>query len=175
MDFATLKTYFSHVKKGGNVYFVADYSEYAKSDCNIMPRDFIYVHPHIFLEMGKVGDKMKGIIPLLYYPRFTLGYFFGKLNKNMGIYKNSTWKMSKIKNYNIDKVKKFVDRIDTVINFCWKRKINPRIILINSDSKNNSVNNIIKADLALKYPEFELNIVSNAKELNNIIGGKNAI
>lgn len=177
MDFATLKTYFSHVKKGGKVYFVVDYSENEKLGFRIMPRDFNYVHPHIFLEMGKRGDKIKGLMPLVYHPRFTLGYFFSKIKKNMGLYKNSTWKLSKKKNLDIDtdKVKKFVDRLDAIVNFCWKRELEPEIILLNADANNNCANDIVRAYFAPKYPEFDLHIISNAKEMNEIVGGKNAI
>lgn len=177
MDFATLKTYFSHVKKGGSVYFVIDYSENAKLGFTIMPRDFNYVHPHIFLEMGKTADKIKGFMPLVYYPRFTVGYFFSKIKKNMGMYKNSTWKLSKSKNLDIDtdKVKKFVDKVDAIVNFCWKRELNPEIILLNADADNNCANDILRAYFAPKYPEFDLHIVSNAKEMNDIMGGKDAI
>lgn len=177
MDFATLKTYFSHVKKGGKVYFVVDYSENEKLGYTIMPRDFNYVHPHVFLELGKSGDKIKGLMPLVYHPRFTVGYFFCKIKKNMGLYKKSTWKLSKAKNLDIDtvKVKRFVDRLDTIINFCWDRELNPEIILLNADENNNCANDIIRAYFAPKYPEFDLHIISNSKEINEIVGGKNAI
>lgn len=177
MDFATLKTYFGHVKKEGHVYFVVDYSENEKLGNIIMPRDFSYVHPHIFLESGRKGDKIQAVMPLVYYPRFTVGYFFSKLKKNMGMYNNSTWKLSKGKNLDIDtvKVKKVADRVNTIVNFCWKRDLQPEIILLNADDDNNCANDIIRAYFAPRYPELDLHIISNAKELNEIVGGKNAI
>ena len=177
MDFATLKTYFGHVKKDGHVYFVVDYSENESLNNIIMPRDFSYVHPHIFLESGKKGDKVQAAMPLVYYPKFTMGYFFSKLKKNMGLYKNSTWKLAKGQNRDIDtdKVKKVADRVNMIVNFCWKRDLQPEMILLNADEDNNCANDIIRAYFANRYPELDLHIISNAKELNEIVGGRNVI
>lgn len=171
MDFATLKTYYSHVKKGGRVILVVDYEEAEEIGYKILPRDFNYIHPHIFLQLGKKADKEKAALPLVYYPGFTVRYFFYKLKKNMGGYKKRSWKLCEEKNLDINtvKVKNMVDRIDAVVHFCWDRELEPEVLLLNSGADNNCANEIIRAYFAPRFPEVDIKLVDDAATMNELI------
>lgn len=171
MDFATLKTYYSHVRKGGRVILVVDYEEAEEIGYKILPRDFNYIHPHIFLQLGKKADKEKAALPLIYYPGFTLRYFFYKLKKNMGGYRKGSWKLSKDKNLDIntEKVKKMVDKIDAVVHFCWDRELEPEVLLLNAGADNNCANDIIRAYFAPRFPEVNIRLVDDAAKMNELI------
>lgn len=174
MDFAMLKTYFSHVKKDGKIFIVFDYSEAEELGWAISPRDWSYIHPHLFLALGKTADKKKNSHPLFYYPKQTIGYVCTRIIKKLGFYKNATWKRSNDMNLDIDtgKVQKRIQAIDKMLCFCWERDLVPELILINGSSENNCANEIIRATFAPKYYQLDVKTVDNAGELNNYINQK---
>lgn len=171
MDFAMLKTYHSHVRKDGRVFIIYDYSETEQLGNFVAPRDWTYVHRQIFLALGMTADKEKNSHPLFYYPRLTVGFVCARILKKAGIYKKSTWKLTKDKNLDIDtsKVYKAVDALHNMLRFCWDRDLQPELILLNGNSTNNCANEIIKACFAPKYYDYDIKTVNNAKELNRYI------
>lgn len=174
MDFAMLKTYFSHVKKNGKVFIVFDYSEAEELGWAISPRDWSYIHPHLFLALGKTADKKKNSHPLFYYPKQTIGYVCARILKELGFYKKTTWKHSNDMNLDIDteQVQKRISAIEKMLCFCWERDLVPELVLLNGSRKNNCANEIIRATFAPKYYQLDVIVVDNAGELNSYINQK---
>ena len=65
MDFAMLKTYFSHVKKNGKVFIVFDYSEAEELGWAISPRTGAIFILICFLRLGKRQIRKKQPSPVL--------------------------------------------------------------------------------------------------------------
>ncbi|MCD8119025.1 MAG: hypothetical protein LUE29_06040 [Lachnospiraceae bacterium] len=171
MDFATLKTYHSHVKKGGKVFILVDYTDAGKMGDRVLPRDFKYVHPHYFLYTGEKENKKKSSWPILFYPGITIGFVWCKLLKYSGFYRNATWKVTADKNMDIDtgKVYRIAGILDQMLIFCCERGLQPVLLLLNGNRDDNIANEILKAYFTPKYYFMDIRIINSADELNRVI------
>lgn len=171
MDFATLKTYSSHVRRNGKVFLLVDYTEAMKMEGKILPRDFKYVHPHYFLYTGEKENKRKSRWPILFMPGTAIGFVWCKLLKYAGFYPKATWKVAGGKNMDIDteKVYRMAAVLDQMLCFCRERGLEPVLVLLNGTEDDNIANEIWKAYFTPKYYFMDIRILNSADELNRVI------
>ncbi|MCR5345507.1 MAG: hypothetical protein K6E46_05620 [Lachnospiraceae bacterium] len=157
MDFAALKTYFSHVKPNGTVKIFADYGDYRKNMKLRTPADYEIVHPHIFLALNEKKPKRRVKYPIVFYFTYTWGYLFMRAFKMAGIYKKTEVKPSKVA-YNSDDVKKMGELLRQMSEFCLERELRPFILLM--DNKDKSINQEL-AEIARAAGDVEIKVIYN--------------
>ena len=161
MDFAALKTYYSHVKPGGTVKLFADYGDYSKNKGLRTPADYEIIHPHIFMALNEKKPKRKLKYPIAFYTRYTFGYLFMRVFKMVGIYKKMEIKPSKV-SYNEADVKAMGDTLREMAEFVLEREMHPVILLM--DNKDKSINQEL-AEAARAAGDVEIRVIYNNNDL----------
>lgn len=171
MDYATLKTFYSHVHPGGKAFLFIDWKEINEIGEKIFVRDWKYVHSLTFLAMGKKNNNVTKLNPLTHDTRFLFSYFFLSVLKRLGFFKVFSWRKTNKKNLDIDtaQVKKLVDRLSEIVQFCYNRDIEPVLLLLSGDADTNCANEIIHAYLAPRDYDLTVKIVPNEKEMNRLV------
>lgn len=168
MNFAALKTYHSHVKDGGKVYFCFDCKEAVDLGASISPIDYKYIHPHIFLALKKKQDPKTAKYPVMYYPGLVMGFVRSRFLKKTGFYKKHTWKIGENIKVNDNALKILTNKLSEVISFCTERNLKPVIVMFSGGSDVNIINKISDG-LKSVNADAEVLSVKNAGEWNNIL------
>lgn len=171
MDFATLKTYFSHVRPDGKVFLFVDWKEINRLGFTVYARDWDYVHPHVFLAMDLKRDKASEKLPTPKNLTFFFGYFFNAVAKKLGLFRHTTWKRTDEKNVDINtkSVKVIVDRLSKTVQFCYDRDLEPVLVLLSGDADTNCANDIIRAHFAPRGYDIKVEIMKDARQMNEYV------
>lgn len=168
MDYATLKTFFSHVRPGGKAFLFIDWTEINRIGETIYARDWKYSHPHVFLEMGVKSNNITKLNPLTHDTRFLFGYFFQSLLKRSGLSRIFGWRRTRRKNLGLDasRVKQLAQRISGIVQFCNERGIEPVILLLGGDADTNRANDVLLSDLKERNADTSVSIAPTARDMN---------
>lgn len=165
MDFAALKTYFSHVKDGGTAYIYADYGDFKKYKDLRTPADFEIIHPHIFLERQEKPRKLRNKYPVIFFPGYTFSYLFMRTFKMMGMYKKDRALLSNVA-YNEADIKEMGEILSNMASFCLERTLKPVILLM--DNGDMRVNNELK-ERCVRSGEVEVKIIKRSSDFKEIL------
>ena len=157
MDYAALKTYFSHVKPNGTVKIFADYGDYKKNLKLRTPADYEIIHPHIFMALKERKPKRKTKYPIVLYAAYTWGYLFMRAFKMAGIYKKTEVKPSRVP-YNKEDINAMGATLREMAAFVLERELHPVILLM--DNKDKTINQEL-AELARAAGDVEIKVIYN--------------
>lgn len=129
MSFHMLRTYFSHVREGGTVYYVVDPEENARIGDYISPADFLHIHPHVFLKLGiKTPTPQQRANPLVFDRGFALRFAWHDLLRTLGLTKNSRWKPARDE---LPGAEALSEALRGVVEFCAQRGLHCHMIFLN--------------------------------------------
>lgn len=161
MNFHMLRTYFSHVKKNGTVFYVVDPVESVKIGEYISPNDFCHIHPHVFLKLGISYDVVRQTNPLVFDRPFALKLLCSYIQKK--IQKNCRWQASRTAaELKADAVADVNNHLRTVTDFCRDRDLVVKVIFV--DRGEQVSRNLEQLCAGLEGIQFVR--VENEKELN---------
>ncbi len=165
-----MKTYFSHVKKQGDVYFVYD-SEDAMFERKVTVEDNKFIHQHLFLEQKITIDNKAYAKSYDQDPKFMRELVKNTIQKKLGEFEGSTWTLEeKVTGISEKTAEKVLALLQTVIEFCQERDLKPHILLINKATEVEFRNNKLMTTLNKKYGNVA-SVIFNADELNRTIAG----
>ena len=166
MNFSMLKTYFSHVKENGTVFYIIDLLEIQRLGNYISPCDYQQIHPHIFLKMGISFPAKKQYNPLIYNCAYSFSFLFSYIMKCCPI-KCKSWMKFPFKDKFADEFIVNIKReLNEILDFCNERDMIVKIIFIKNS---NNISNYISQILSGLTRHIDYYEVSDSRELNNIL------
>lgn len=126
MCFQMLRTYYSHVKNGGTVFYIVDPKESSRIGFDyISPADHAHIHPHIMLVLGAVMTQERRINSLYYDKKYAFGLLFHLFK--MKIHLPCFWSSKNSIKINND----ILNNLKDVVKFCNERELNCKLIFLN--------------------------------------------
>ncbi|MGN0165219.1 MAG: hypothetical protein ACI39R_03475 [Lachnospiraceae bacterium] len=169
MEFNVLKTYFSHVKNNGTVYFVYDNAD-GISNKRITPIDNKMIHQHVFLQLGIKLEPEKCKRPFSSFRKFMSKYVICYFARKAGFYRSKSWKIShQVGSSAFNSVDTAQKLLCQVIDFCKERDLQVNVLLLDSKSDINAANRKLCESITTKYGDGVARIVKSSNELNMII------
>ena len=168
MNFAVLKTYWSHLREHGTVYFIADIPEMTEAEGQVSPSDFYFVHAHYFLKTGVSRDKKREFNPLVFDRDYSFRFLKAAGQKNRG---DGAWALSgSAPEITEAAVKQYADRLKEVAAFCEDRELKLRVILPVRREKDREALEKLRGMLG-GSASFDAVTASDAAEMNQQMRG----
>lgn len=165
-----VKTYFSHVKKQGDVYFVYD-SEDMMFERQVTVEDNKFIHPHLFLEQKITIDNKAYAKSYDQDSKFMRDLMKNTFLKKCGEFHGSTWTLEeKVTGISEKTAEKVQALLENFVEFCRERDLKPHILLINKATQVEFRNNKLMTTLNKKYGTVA-SVIFNADELNRTVAG----
>lgn len=162
MCYHMLRTYHSHVKRGGTVLYVVDPAESQSIGDYISPSDFLHIHPHVFLKFGVSYSPRQQANPLIYARRYSIAVLIQYVLKAHMNFRGKTWSICKDKLSEQDAAA-IGEQLRCVIEFCSERDLHCKVVLIQRTPSDVSGEMRLAS---LVKEKAECVVVTNPAELN---------
>lgn len=165
MCYHMLRTYHSHVKPGGTVFYVVDPAESKKIGVVISPGDFAHIHPHVFLKLGVTHSHKQQVNPLIYAGPYSIGLLLQYVLKCFAAPTKKPWRKANTILSECD-CSTLSAQLQDVAKFCSERDLCCKIIYIHRKSEDpTNASQIMAAARGLA----ECIVVSSPAELNAVL------
>lgn len=166
MCFNMLKTYFSHVGDGGEVFYIVDPQESDRIGDYISPCDFLHIHRLLFMYLGKSTTAEARNCPLRHDFSFSVRCAAAMFRKEKGLLPG-TWKRSGSRSTVISDSLK--SELEEIREFCEERELGFNLILINR-SADTGAETAAAARKVLGWDrKIPVTVVSDRGELNDAV------
>ena len=128
MNFNMLKTYYSHVREGGTVYYIVDPLESKAIGDYISPCDFQHIHPHVFLKLGVSYPVINQINPLVFDRRYSIEFFCTYILKKFGV--GNSWSSKDSVTLDESYANKLGQDLQGIMVFCQDRNLKCKFVFL---------------------------------------------